>query len=290
MPGTCTESGSSSPAGTSCSTSAIATLRRLAHHRREVARGAAEHQVAGRVALPGLHERVVRAKRRLEHVGLAREPAHLLALGHQRAVAGRREEGRDPRAAGAHPLGEGALRVELHLDHAVEEHLLEHLVLADVGRDHLADLAVLEQERDPEVVRPRVVRHHGQALRALLAQRPDQVLRDPAQAEARHHDGGAVRDVAHGLGRALHDLVHGVSPGRARTVDDSGFSPSERPRLAALALTLSPAASACAALPASNCGLGLAPGLAECRELGLRRRSAARSRSSLPPRAARGAP
>ena len=117
-----------------------------AHHRREVARRAAEQQVAERVALPGLDEGVVGGERALQHVGTAVEPAHLLALGDRRAVAGGREEGGDPGAARAHALGEGALRDQLDLDLAGQEHLLEHLVLAHVGRDHLAHLAVLQQE------------------------------------------------------------------------------------------------------------------------------------------------
>jgi hypothetical protein len=49
------------------------------------------------------------------------ELARLLALGDERAVAGRREERGDAGAAGAHALGERALRHELDLELAREE-------------------------------------------------------------------------------------------------------------------------------------------------------------------------
>ena len=44
----------------------------------------------------------------------------------------------DAGAGGAHPLREGALRHELDLDFLLQVLPLEFLVLADVGRDHLA--------------------------------------------------------------------------------------------------------------------------------------------------------
>jgi hypothetical protein len=91
---------------------------------------------------------------------------------------------------------------------AGEVHLFEDLVLAHVRRDHLPHLAVLEEGGDPEVVGARVVAHHGEVLRPLLVQGGDEVLGDPAQAEARHHDGGAVRDVPDRRRRVLHHLVH----------------------------------------------------------------------------------
>ncbi len=48
----------------------------------------------------------------------------------------------------------------------------------------------------------------------VVAKGEDQVLRDAAQAEAGDHDRRAVTDVADGLGRAGHDLLHGCSSGR----------------------------------------------------------------------------
>ena len=89
------------------------------------------------VALPGLDDGEVAEDAALHHVGLAVELAHLLALGDQRADAGLGEEGRNARAAGADALGQRALRVELDLELAGQVLALEHLVLADVGADHL---------------------------------------------------------------------------------------------------------------------------------------------------------
>ena len=88
---------------------------------------------------------------------LAVDLARLLALGDLRAEAGRREERLDAGAAGAQPLGERALRAELDLELAGEELLLEDLVLADVARDHLLDLALREQDAEALLGRAAVV-------------------------------------------------------------------------------------------------------------------------------------
>ena len=131
------------PTSTISSTSTIVILPAIAHRRVEVARGAAEDQVARLVGLPGLDERDVGHQRALHHVDVAVELARLLALGDHRADAGAREEGRDAGAAGAQLLGQRALRRELELELAGQVLALELLVLADVARDHLPDLARL---------------------------------------------------------------------------------------------------------------------------------------------------
>ena len=163
MPGVWTASGSISPGSTRCSTSASVTRGGGGHHRVEVARGLPIHEVAVAVALPRAHEREVRLERQLEHVGSSVDHARLLALGHQRAVAGRREEAADACPAGANALRERALRHQLDLELAGEELPLELAVLADVGRDHLADLPGLEQTAQAEVVDAGVVADHGEA-------------------------------------------------------------------------------------------------------------------------------
>ena len=120
----------------------------LAAHRGgrvEVARCLAEDQVAGRVRLPRLHDGQVRHDPALEDVGLPVELLVLLALGHDRADARLRVEARDARAAGAHPLGQRALRVELELEFARQVLPHELGVLAHVGGHHLPDLPGLEQ-------------------------------------------------------------------------------------------------------------------------------------------------
>ena len=60
-------------------------------------------------------------------------------------------------AGSAHALGEGALRHQLDLDFLLEELALEFLVLADIGRDHLADLPCAQQGPDAVVVDASVI-------------------------------------------------------------------------------------------------------------------------------------
>ena len=120
----------------------------------------------------------------LQDVALAVELALLLALGHQRADAGLGVEGRDAGAAGADALGQRALRREFELQLAGQILLLEELVLADIGRDHLPDLAGLEQNAEAEAVDAGIVGDDGQILCAALAHRLDQDLGNAAQAEA----------------------------------------------------------------------------------------------------------
>src|SRR5437763_979153 len=62
------------------------------------------------------HEGEVGAERGLEDVLAPAERPPLLALGDQRAGAGRRVEGGDAGAAGPHALGERPLRHQLELD------------------------------------------------------------------------------------------------------------------------------------------------------------------------------
>ena len=142
---------------------------------------------------------------------LAVEGLGLLALGHQRADAGLGEEGRDAGAAGADALGQRALRVELQLQLAGEVELGEELVLADVGGDHLLDLAGLEQQAEAEAVDAGIVGDAGQVLHAGLAQRRDQVLRNAEQPEAAGHHRHAVEQHARRAPiRILIDLVRHV--------------------------------------------------------------------------------
>src|SRR5690606_18750004 len=61
---------------------------------------------------------------------------------------------------------------------------LELLVLAHVGRNHLADLPGFQQQAEAEAVDARVVGDGGQALDAGVPQGLDQRLGDAAQAEA----------------------------------------------------------------------------------------------------------
>ena len=79
------------------------------------------------------------------------------ALGDLGAGAGDRVEAGDAGAAGAQPLGEGALRGQLDLELALQVLPRELLVLADVGGHHPADLFVAKQDAEPPVVHPQLL-------------------------------------------------------------------------------------------------------------------------------------
>src|SRR5690606_14018643 len=73
---------------------------------------------------------------------------------------------------------------------------LEFLVLADVGGNHLADLARAQQQPEAEAVDAGVVGDHRQALDPGIPQRGDQRLGDAAEAETADREGLVVRDDA----------------------------------------------------------------------------------------------
>jgi hypothetical protein len=190
MPGVWTWSGSSSPTSTISSTSAIVTFAGRRAHRVEVHRRVPVDEVAEAVALPRLHEREVAADRRLEHVRRPSNsrvsffgesfttvpsgsvPERVAAVADRRARARRREERRDPGAAGAQPLGQRPLRRELDLELARQVLPLELLVLADVARDHLHDLLVSQQDPEAEVVDAAVVAPTTAWRRAGISRSP----------------------------------------------------------------------------------------------------------------------
>jgi hypothetical protein len=90
------------------------------------------------------------------------------------------------------PLGQGALRHELHLKAAVEVLLGEELVLADVRREHLDDLPVVEQQPAALAVDPHVVGDDREVAHPGVAQRSDEIARDAAETEAPDGDDHAV--------------------------------------------------------------------------------------------------
>ena len=186
-------------------------LRRGRHHRVEIARGLAIDQIAGGVALPGMDDGEVAEQPALHQVFVAVELAHFLAFGDQRADTGLGEEGRNTGAAGADALGQRALRIEFELQLAGEELLGEQLVLADIGRDHLLDLARLEQAGKPDAVDAGIVGDHREALHAGLADRVRQGLGDAAETEAAGHDHHAVLEKAiEGRFRVGVNLFHAI--------------------------------------------------------------------------------
>jgi len=197
------------------------------HHGVEVHGGVAVDEVAEAVALPGLDHGEVAGDGLFEHVVAAVERPDLFtvrelldravavveqgqaALADGRAGAGGGVKRGDARAAGPEPLGQRALGHQLDLELARQVLALELFVLAHIRRDHLLDLPGAQQDAQAEVVDPAVVRHHRQPADAQLAQGPDAVFGDTAEAKTPGQDGGPRGDVGHGLAGAGVDLVHG---------------------------------------------------------------------------------
>jgi hypothetical protein len=140
------------------------------------------------------------------------EFARLFALGDHRAVSRRRIERRDSRAAGAQPLGQRSLRIQLDFDFAAEHLPLEQFIFPHVGRDHLADLMRLQQQARAEIRDASVIRDHGEVFRPGAQHRGDQIFRDAAQPEAAHQNGGAVAHTGDCRIRIGYSFVHSRFP------------------------------------------------------------------------------
>src|SRR5919198_5301379 len=183
-------------------------LRSHGHHRIEIARGLAEHQVAPVVAFPRLDEGEVGVERPLHYIPAAVELACLFALRNGGAEPSRCVERRDAGPGSADAFGERPLRVQLQFHRARDHHLLEHLVLANIGANVLTYLSIADQQAQTEVVHTDVVGDGRQVFHAFVRQGRNQVLGNPAQAEAAEHDHGAVLYVADRLIRVGYDLIH----------------------------------------------------------------------------------
>ena len=120
---------------------------------------------------------------------------HVLALGDDRARAGRRVERRDTGAAGPQALGEGALRIELDRDLTGQHLPLEVGVAADEAADHAGHLPLLQQDRQTLALVAAVIRDDRQAPGATGRDRLDAGLRVAAQAEPPDRDRGPVDQI-----------------------------------------------------------------------------------------------
>lgn len=89
-----------------------------------VSSAVAKDEIAYCIRHPGVDKRVVSPDRFFEHVGAPVELAMLFPLGQQRTDAGRRVKPRNAGAAGAHALGQRALRQELNFELPLAHHLL----------------------------------------------------------------------------------------------------------------------------------------------------------------------
>ncbi len=75
------------------------------------------------------------------------------------------------------------MRGQFHFQLAAQQLAFELGVLAHVGRDHLADLPVLQQHAQAKAIDTAVVGNHRKALDATALDFADKVFRDAAQAE-----------------------------------------------------------------------------------------------------------
>ena len=188
--------GSSSPVSTRCSTSATVIRPHVAAIGIEVPGGHSVDQIAGRVALPRLHQRDIGANPALEDVGLPVKIAMFLAFRDRRPHAGSGKEPGDARPPGAHAFGQRSLWTELNFQRSGQELALELAVFAHIARNHLADLPRLEQQSQPPAVHAGVVARDRQVLLSRVAQGKDQRLRNAAEPKAAHRDRHAVFDNA----------------------------------------------------------------------------------------------
>ena len=181
---------------------------RCCHHGIEIARGFAIDEVTPLVALPSLDESEVGFQRALHDVSAALELARFFAFGDDGSNAGGRIERGNASAPRANSLGKRSLRNQVEMHRAVQHHLFQQFIFANVSSDMVPDLAIGEQQSHTEAVDANVIADGGEVLNALAGKRADQVLRHPAQTKSTHHDGGAVKHVLDRLFGARYNFVH----------------------------------------------------------------------------------
>src|SRR5262249_5691347 len=143
-------------------------LRRRRHDGSEIARGLAVDEISPAVAAVGFDQREIGMNRVLEHIVAPADLACFLALGEQRSIGGRREDGADAGTCRADPLGEIALRHELELDLARAVEWVEYIGvdLPWERADDLAHAPRLEERRNAGLAVAGVVVNDRQVARA----------------------------------------------------------------------------------------------------------------------------
>src|SRR6185437_3346858 len=150
----------------------------------EVARGAAVDEIAVEIGLPRFDECHVGAYAALEDVCDAVEIFVLLALCDDGADAGAGIEAWNAGAAGAHALGQCALRAELDFEFTRKKLTLELGIFAHVAGDHFFYLTGFKQHAEAPAIDAGVVAGDGEVAYTRIAQRLNQRLGNAAQAEA----------------------------------------------------------------------------------------------------------
>src|SRR5215813_12382942 len=105
-------------------------------------------------------------------------------------------------------LDEGKVSADSALHYAACHQLLEQLVLAHIGRNHLLHLAFFQQHADAESVDAGIVRNNGQVPGALPLYRRNQILRNPAESKPADQNGHSVFQVRNCLVRRSDTFVH----------------------------------------------------------------------------------
>src|ERR1700677_560707 len=131
-----------------------------------------------------MNQRDVGDQASLHYISLVVEISDFLALRNHCADAGSGKKRGNSSAPGADALGKRALRIEFEFQFTREIQTREDLVLADVARDHLLDLARFKQNAEANPVDTSVVGDEGEILCARFADRVDQRLGNPGETES----------------------------------------------------------------------------------------------------------
>ena len=151
----------------------------------------------------------IRTQPSLPYVRLTAEIFLRLTFRNDGPHPGAREEGGYACAAGADTFRQGSLRIELKLQFAGQELLLEQLVLADIRRNHLSDLSGLQQLPQTETVSSGVVRNHREARDPRRLDLRNEALGIADETKTAGHDcHSIVEQPRKRLARRLIDLVH----------------------------------------------------------------------------------
>ena len=94
------------------------------------------------------------------------------------------------------------------IDAAGQHHLFQQLILANIRPNVTYNLSRRQQQAVPQPVHANVIADGRQILRSLPHQRPNEILRNPAQSKPANHDDGAVAHIANRRIRIRHNLIH----------------------------------------------------------------------------------
>src|SRR5690554_3623258 len=165
------------------------------------------NHVTEAIGLPPLHDREVPDDGMFQQIVTPGELARLLPLSDGGPITSGCIERRNPGAAGPQLLRQRSLGSQLDFKFTVEKLPFEESIFPNVGRDHLADLSIFQEDAEPEPIHAAVVGNYGQAAGPLPFYFSDQVLGDTAQAESTCQHRHAILQSLQCLGIGAHTLV-----------------------------------------------------------------------------------